>query len=246
MTYEIVYGILNYNRSASVVNKIIDKLDNRKIVVATNNPDRLPSTSTIMLPDNSTVAIGKNLILNKYKQETNPDVVKICFIVEDDVQIVDSTVFEKYARMMIDYNLPLVMYGYHGNRNKVLNRIHNPIIVIYTPEGELYVNRMFCFAVSGFRIEESMVMFDERLKSMEGDFYVHDLKVSGKYPFSGFHLDIKESWKCFVREDIPSTRKKTQEMLEDDATIRGIREVPLDNNADAFFDYVIASQANRV
>jgi hypothetical protein len=236
---KVLYGILNWKRRIGSIRKIKKKLPG-DIVVCTDDPSFWKRTETIEAVPS--VAASKNLIL-KQAITGNYD---YCFIIEDDLIPRNSNVFFKYMMLMNYSATDVIMYGFgSGMSNRVLDGKPNPILRIDDNRGnKIILNRKTCSACMGFRVNRDMIMFDERLDVMETDLLMHDHVKAGKYPTGyGFWFDLDESWTQFRQlkegqNPFPSLRKRTQEAINKDVSVRGNDLPTAASNADAVINYV--------
>jgi len=117
---KIGLGIITCNREdffkkcyKSVPNKMID------VLVAVNDGDKLngkyPKAHLIEHDSNMSVGISKN---DAFKYLLEQDCEHI-FLIEDDIIIKNPAVFRQYINAANETGLYHLMYGYHGNANKV-------------------------------------------------------------------------------------------------------------------------------
>jgi hypothetical protein len=228
MADKILYAFINYFEDrADNVKKAIQKVANNKedILVITKCLDTFGTWKALNIDNN--VAISRNFVL-KYAKEHG---YNYCFIIDDDVKILDKFIFKLYVNLMNKYKLPFVMYGFH-NQNRVLGFRPNPAIIAKVSAGETACfSRFACNGVIGFKINEDLELFNEKLQILELQEYCNRHVKNKKIPFFGFFFDINESWKYFERHHCSTSRSKTQPQIESD-----IKEIGgafnLDNNAD--------------
>lgn len=230
---DICFGILNWNRDIPT-NTIINKIPSmfyKDIVLCTNQNSTSKSLKTIEATEN--VAASKNKIL-KYALDNG---YKYCFIIEDDLKILDNTIFDKYISLLNDFDLNLVMYGFN-KRSLVLDEKPNPSMLIRVSENKtIAVTRFPCGGCMCFRVFSGMTLFDERLLVSENDMLTVQMKKDGNSKYNGFFLDWENSWNYFKRLDVGRSRKKTAEYFNNDNAIIG--KVSLDSDADGFLNSII-------
>lgn len=238
----VCYGILNYNRKLE--NDYFNLIPfTNDIVVCTNN-DSLnqiyPNIKTIKA--NPSCAISKNLIL-KYAVENNYD---YCFIIEDDLKILDFNVFQMYIDLSETYNCAMLFYGFHGNvnKNKLRCGIFNPSVIIKIDNNRtIFVNRNVGGGLMCFRLSEKMTMYDEKLQFFENEYLAYDMSISKEIPFNGFFIDVFESYNYFSRFDLPTVRVKDQKYGLDDLKLRNKIQYHL--HLTDFCNYIIDVSSNN-
>jgi len=231
---KVLYAILNYKRFDKQMIKSLNKISNEDVIICTDDETRWKKRQCISIED--TVAKSKNKIL-KYALEKEYD---FCFIIEDDVLIKDKTIFFEYINLMEKFDLNFVMYGFHNNYNKVLNERINPCMLISMKNrGSICINRFPCSALIGFRIFEDMTYFDERLKAMEHEFWLEDLKVQGNYPFTGFIFDTYNSWEKIKKIPFERVKNITQKDIIEAKKTRNVESVSLQSDGDSVINYIV-------
>ena len=121
------------------------------------------------------------------------------FLVQDDIKYTED-VFEKYIDILETYEIACSFYGFYKTYNRLFNGKANPIACLKIADDE-YVNLIrkpvesfICFDL--FKIPED-VKFNENLKSLEFDFFLHELSKKGIMKLKGFYIDIFNSWEYF-------------------------------------------------
>jgi len=237
------YGILNYNRPIPY-NGIINKIPiqgQKDIILCTNNTEKLKDyengkVNFKVINIESNVAKCKNAML-KYALENG---YNYCFLIEDDIKIIENNVFNGYIYLLECYDYAVTMFGYGSeNKNKVIGNKNNPAVIIKLENNKyIFSNRQPCSSFMVFKLTEDMVFFDERLEMLETEFLTKDLKKKGKIPFNGFFIDLPESWKYFMKTTDVTVRIKNNDLIKQDLQVRG-GGISWDNNGDAFFEHII-------
>jgi len=229
---KILFGILNWNRPSNNVKKLLNKVGTHDKLVVTDKPGEFKVQTIVAKPN---IAASKNLILNHAIQLR----YDYCFIIEDDVKVVDNTSFEKYINLMEFFNLNFVMYGFDGT-NTVLKSKPNPALTLTSPttNNTFLVNRFPCSSVMGFKVSADMVLFDERLQMLETEYYALDSFKRKLIPFNGFYFDLNNSWNYFSRTDDVKLRQKTNDLVRIDVDTRK-EKIDVSNNIDEVMTYVI-------
>lgn len=226
----VLFGILNYNRSTKNVDKIIQRLPVQKkdVMVVSNNQGEN------YVPVGKNVAESKNKILLEAQKRN----VGYCFILEDDILATDTFIFKAYISLMDRFGLNVIMYGY-DNANRVLNGKINPCMILKLLDGqEIYLNRNVCSSVMAFKMYTDMVLFDERLNCLETEFLLTDMVARGKYPFNGFFIDIPNSVGYFRKLEKERVKDKSIEAIQKDIQTRG-EKINLHTNADDVINYFL-------
>jgi hypothetical protein len=236
---DVLFGVLNWDRDPVEVRKRMKVLPGpeRDKVVCTNQVDKWKEIgfNGRLIEADESVAKSKNLILKSLDNSQ-----KFCFIIEDDVIITNANVITKYRKLMNDFDLNFMCYGYHNHMNRVLDMKPNPCIIMNDGTGrEHYFHRSACAAFQVFRNIEYITYYDERLTCLESEFMISDFVKNKDIPFNGFLQDIPESWKYFDRpEGMERVRQKNQQKINEDINIRKTK-IQLDNSADAVMKFIM-------
>jgi hypothetical protein len=228
-----LYAILNWSEDRiSNVKKLTSKFSNKPLVVATRFAKEY-KTNTIELTTEN-VAASKNKIL-KYAQEKKVD---YCFIIEDDMEVNDLFAFDLYIGLMRKYKLGFTMYGYGNSVNKVLENRPNPALMLKVSNSEtVYITRFCCSSIMGFRISDSVLLFNEEMHGLETENLCKTASEFKQIPFNGFFFDISESWKYFSRFQSKTSRIKDNTLMQQDLTKIG-GPISLERNADLLIEYI--------
>jgi hypothetical protein len=234
-----VYGILNWNRKCD---HLLDFFKDDEIILCTNNPIKEDCKYSTIVADQN-VAKCKNDIIKKAK-DLNADFL---FIVEDDVIINDKIVFEKYIKLMQEYELGVVYYGYDGT-NTILNGIPNPSLIIKLNDDgkELFINRYICSSIVGIDLNNNKELFNENLLTLEHEEYFSKCAKNKIIEFEGFFFDIEQSWIYFDRIDCAKERIQTVELAkQDNAYLKedGFK-ITYETNADKLLNYLAEKYNN--
>lgn len=233
---KVLYGILNWKRFHKDMVKSFSKLQNEDVVICTDDQSRWNEKLFNFIEADESIAVSKNRIL-KYALDNG---YSHCFIIEDDVNIKDKSIFLEYMQVMERFDLNVMMYGFHNKINKVLNDKINPCMLISMENQTPYcINRFPCSGLILYRIFEDMTLFDERLKVMEHDFLLKDMVDQDNYPFQGFIFDVYNSWKRIKKIPVETVKKMDQEAILHDKEVRNVTELSMSNNGDEVIQYVI-------
>lgn len=233
---KVLYGVLNWKRFDKQMAKSLSKIQNEDIVICTDDKTRWNQNLYKFIDADESLAISKNNIL-KYALDNG---YTHCVIIEDDVFIVDKTVFLEYMHQMEKFDLNIMMYGYHGKANKVLdNRVNPCLLITIKNETPICINRFPTSEVIIYRIFEDMTYFDERLHSLEHDFIMRDMIDQNNYDFSGFIFDIHNSWKKFKRIPLKRIKKVDPKTIIHDKELRNVKEMNMSTNGDEVIHYIV-------
>jgi hypothetical protein len=237
----VLFAILNWDRNPGTIRKFAKKLPckEEELLICTNMPDKWANFKGKLIEADPSVAKSKNLILDQVDGHTH------CFIIEDDVKIVKTGAFSKYVKLMDDYDLGMVCYGY-DKTNLVLDEKPNPAMIVNDGRGrELFVNRTACSSIIGIATSDpDHPRFDESLKMLETEFLAVDMVEAGKNPFRGFIFDVKGSWEHFDRLDFSRVREKTPELAQEDVKTRG-GQISLEGSADVVLKYILEKRPKK-
>lgn len=228
---KIIYSILNWNRNVEPTLYSLPKADN--VILCSNSNVHYDNIYHILADSN--VAKSKNNIIKKAK-ELQGDYL---FIIEDDIKILNTEIFNLYISKMQEYNLGVIFYGYGGKLNRALNK-PNPIFKIKVGEDrEEWINR---YPVSSFCCIDlnNDILFNESMLLLEFDVYIYSCYKANKIPFNGFYFDIPNSYNYLERLSCDTERVKTQEIIQKDKILLKSEniELKLDSNADPLVDYL--------
>ena len=211
---KIMFAVLSWNNDFTKTLESI-KTSPENIIVCHNTNRSLAGTGYVTMAADSSVAKAKNSIINRAR-ELGADKL---FILEDDIEVIDMSIFDKYISIMDILNQGVIFYGYNSTReNRVYNMPNPSLIVRISPTfGELYFNRFIVTSCLGFDLAKNPLLFDEDLKLLEITEYLQRCSDNGVIRTgNGFHVDIPESWKFFNRIEVPNKRNKTPQMVQED------------------------------
>jgi hypothetical protein len=141
-------------------------------------------------------SIKKNQILKQAKEEK----IDVVFIKQNDLEIIDNSIIDKYLDLIDKYKTPFVMYGFYDKVNCLFNGNPNPNVIVKLNEKNdiIYINRIITKGFIGIDIRNNSELFDENLKIYDTEEYVYRLISQKIMPFEyGFFIDVFESWKFF-------------------------------------------------
>ena len=235
-----MFGILSWNNDFS---KTINSLntDFKNIIVCTNICVEI-NKNYHCIEAVPSVAASKNRIIAKAR-ELKADKL---FILEDDIEVLDMLIFDKYVAIMDILNQGVLFYGYNSNTGMNNNKVYglpNPGIIIKINDsfGELYFNRFITTSCIGFDLAKNPLLFDEELQLLEVTEYLQRCSDNGIVKTgNGFHVDYPESWKYFKRVEVSNHRVKTQQMLDADRQILQKKniQIKIDMIVDKLADYL--------
>ena len=232
-----IYGILSWNNDfAKTVGSL--KTSPENIIVCTNVAVETSKNYNVIVADPS-VAKSKNSIINRAR-ELGADKL---FILEDDIEVVDMSIFDKYISLMDVLNQGIIFYGYNSTRENRVYNMPNPSLIIRIGDtfGEMYFNRFIVTSCIGFDLVKNPLLFDEELKLLEITEYLQRCSDNGVIKTgNGFYADFPESWKFFNRIEVPNKRIKNQQMLHDDQVNLQKKKIQLklDMVVDKLVDYL--------
>lgn len=198
---KLFYGFLNYRSD----------FDNTRAILESVKPEKedhlvlVKSKSTLNFNDNKNYSVeladqSVPKCYNKLIEAAKAAGSDYCFLISDDLEIADTSVFEKYAELADKYNQTVVMFPYNRPLNVALSKFPNPISRIKTTDDEtLDITRFPDSDFMCIKISDNMVKFDERLDALYLDFFINDnVKAGGVHNF-GFFIDIHDSFKYIKR-----------------------------------------------
>lgn len=151
---------------------------------------------------NLPVAIAKNTLIRKMRENEEN---KYIFILDDDIEIADNTVFEKYIDTATVTGLwGCLSYGGHGHPNRTSEGIvaqsdsieYDGVII------DIYTNAVSAFTLYHRNIFREIGFFDERfVNTVEYVDHYCQQYVKGIAPPFWCFPDIHESWKYITDID---------------------------------------------
>ena len=119
MEDKIGIGIVTCNRPDFLM-KLLDSIKYRNdlelVIVNDGNPVELPGYNYYVLQNEHNLGVGKSK--NKAMQHLLDKGCEYIFIVEDDMVILDDTIFEQYIDAYKKTGIHHFMFAYHGPANK--------------------------------------------------------------------------------------------------------------------------------
>jgi len=214
-------GILNWNRDLINVLNSLKNINNTDIIICTNNVSKYITSNNNLLYNvieaSKKITTSKNNIIKKARELG----YNYLFILEDDVIVKDTNVFNLYIEKMREYNLGYIYYGFHHDNNRLLGVKPNPSVEIRIDDFKKEIfTRFACSAVVGINLDTNNNLFDEDLWVIDLDEYIYRChKNNNLSPFSaGFNIDINNSWNYFEYDSSVkgSERFKSQELADMD------------------------------
>ena len=232
MKEKIGLGIITYNREA-FFEKCISSIPKDKVDELVIVNDGSPYTDlithnihTIQHYTNKGVGVSKNDAM-RYLLEKGCTHI---FLIEDDIAIKDSNVFEAYINTAKATGLWHLMFGYHGPANKA-GKQNTPRVVIDYGDGiQVALNHhcvgAFCYYHKG--VLKNIGLMDEKfLNAFEHVEHTHQIIKAGLLPAFWWFPDIADSCK-YLDE---------QACSEDNSSIRPRPDWR--SNIEKAFDYYI-------
>lgn len=228
---KIIYSILNWNRNIEPTLYSLPKSND--IIICSNSNVNYDNIYHISAESN--VAASKNKIIQKAK-ELNGDYL---FIIEDDIKILNTEIFNLYISKLEEHNLGVIFYGYGNKLNTALNK-PNPLFKIKVGENrEEWFNRYPVSSLVCINLHNN-ISFDETLLLLEFDVYMYEAFKNKNIPFNGFYFEVPNSYDYIEKLNYPTERIKTQELIQKDKNILKQKniELKLDGNADPIVNYL--------
>ena len=149
------------------------------------------------------VAVAKNKGLKFLLDQGCNDV----FLIEDDVEIIDKTIFEKYIETAQKTGLKHLNFALHGDSNLNERGSPTPRRVITYPDGtklSLYNNLLGAFSYYHRDVLETVGLMDETFfNSMDHVGNSYDIIKAGFHPPFRYFADIFESEK-YLKDILPA------------------------------------------
>jgi hypothetical protein len=203
---------------------------------------QLDLTENISFFDTNNVSISKirNIALSTCVQSS----IRYCIMIEDDIEIIDESIFGKYLELMSKFELHLAFYPFGGDANRVFNHPNYNLVISKSENSTLshYICTCAkpCSHILIIDCNKNTCEFDENLKYFElRDFMVKCFKNSN-VPFIGMFFDVPESYKYIntikstkIREIVPKEISNEQQKLVD----AGRWEWPAETNISNLLKY---------
>jgi hypothetical protein len=242
---KIFYGFINFRRSFDNTRKTLESLN------ITNKEDHLILSKTTGLGDfndkekynfkvgDKSLPICFNTIL-KAAKDAGSD---YCFLIADDVEVKDTSVFQKYIDLSQKFEQDVVFYPYNRNLNVALDKFPNPIARIKIGAEEFIDIQRFpdsdfmCVKISA---DEPMPpLFDERLEALYLDYFINDCVKMGKVKSFGFFLDIHNSHEYLGRTQDKTIKEVfTDVQVQKDTQAREGEQLALSNDLDSVVNHI--------
>lgn len=155
------------------------------------------------------IAKCKNNIIRKAKELKYDYVV----IIEDDIEVKDTSIIDMYITYLKVLNCGIMMYGFGGKMNKALSQ-PNPAIRFKVKDNYYIFNRYICSSFICIDLSKD-ILFNEDLLVYEMDYLMHKLIEDKIYPFDfGFFIDVYESWN-YLNKVNKTTRRNHKDIKHD-------------------------------
>lgn len=234
---KIAYGILNWNNDCEETLESLKTVPVTDIYVCTNMKDIYKPYGVTVMEADMNVSRCRNMLLDRAVS----DKYEYMFMLEDDIVVVDMSIFDRYVQIMKWLDQGFIMYGYNGVENRVYNK-PNPAVIIRLDEvNELYFNRTPTTSCLGFDLVRNILRFDTDYVMTELGDYLQRCSDAGVFKTgNGFYADAVKSYECFRRVDVKHKRMKSQELLNYDRKIMGEKKVEfkMELNLDKLIAYL--------
>jgi hypothetical protein len=238
-------AVLNYGRKQSDFSWFKD-LDNDSdqdliTIFATNGKANLMCDINIDITGMN-VAQSRNAII----EICNVNGIKNLHLVDDDIEIIDASIFDKYEHVSKLLEIPYVNNGFTNSVNDVAG-LHNPRLKCklgrYSDlDFSVLFNAHHPNGYSYYNLEEiGTYKYDEQLNCLEDNMYLFTLVRDKKIPFFNFFVDIEKSWTYINNVDKGSIRTITDDIvLKDQQHLESVGyKWEHFNNVDAVIEYII-------
>lgn len=201
---KIGVGIVTYNRPEllkKLLNSIRDRNDIDLIIVNDGDPIELPGYNFYVHQNETNLGVGKskNKAL-KYLLEKGCEHI---FLIEDDIYIIDSSVFERYIEASKVSGIQHFNYSQHGLMNKRWEQRAYPDVVpnprFIMDYGSLriplYPHCVGAFSYYSRKCLEKVGLIDERyFNACEHVDHTLEIIKAGMHPPFWYFADIDNSW----------------------------------------------------
>jgi glutathione peroxidase-family protein len=236
MKQKILYTLIHSDSENLIpIKKNISKLSlERDIAVITDVSENWNDRIHVILRE---PGISEYATFNKALKYAKDNGYEYCFFIKDCLQIENIGVFEKYIHLSQQLDLGVVMYGFGGYDNRVINKLPNPCLKLKYQEQEFTVIRFPSDNFILFKIDENMELYDENLKALGLEFILFELQKKNEIPFLGFYFDINESWKNF--KEIKIAPPKNIEDVKHDIEYKK-EQIVLESNPDILMNFIVS------
>lgn len=154
----------------------------------------------MMVSENSIIFhINKDTDINKIIDEyQSKKEHRYLFLENEDIEILNVDVFQKYIELMEKLNIPVAFYGFYKLSNRLFNGKPNPIINVKINDDRVAVNRTATEGLICIDLEKiGDTRFNTKYKNARLQIFLYELSVKNLIPFYGLYFDIKDSYKYF-------------------------------------------------
>jgi hypothetical protein len=238
-------AVLNYGRKHSDFSWFKDLVNDSVcdlFTIFATNDNTNPMCDINIDISGMNVAQSRNAIIEMCKVNG----IKHLHLVDDDIEIIDTSIFDKYEHLSRVLDIPYVNNGYTNSVNDV-SGMHNPRLKCklgrYSDLDFLILfNAHHPNGYSYYNLDEiGEYKYDENLNCLEDNMYLFTLVNAKKIPFFNFFVDIEESWKYINIVDTGSVRTITDEIVFKDQ--QHLESVGYKwehfNSVDAVIEYII-------
>jgi hypothetical protein len=211
-------------------------------ILATNAVGSLPYGDVRIDISGMNVAQSRNAIMDVCRVNQ----IDHLHMVDDDIEIIDTSIFDKYEQLSEILEIPYINNGYSNVVNDVAGR-HNPRMKCklgrYTEmEHAVIFNAHHQNGYSYYNLSElDGYTYDENINCMEDNMFIFKLIDGGKVPFFNFFADIEKSWEYINITDNSTIRQITNESVYADQEYlkgNGYKWEHF-NDVDAVIEYII-------
>ncbi len=174
----------------------------------------------------------------------------------DSVLLIDDTLTPRdalfalaYEDLSERYGYSVMFYGYSRSTNCVLGIKPNPGILLRASASEvLHVAQFPANSFIFIDRRRNKLAFDETLKRLYLDEFLHRSAAQKLIPFNGFYLDASASWTMFEEKLVNRTTEQLKQELDEtrlerDSLSKRKISINTDNNVNMFIQYVQAKLA---
>ena len=181
----------------------------------------------------------RNKLINNVKKDN----YNYLFLVDETVKVKDDKVYNDYISLMKRYNLSISFYGFGANMNRIFNNKPNPIseIIINERVPKVVLNRYACDSFICIDLTKNKTIFDENLKCLGFEHFLHESSKNKGIPFHGFFFDIENSYNRFEQIGKRPTIDKQTYVTDMEYLKKIEKPLELDSNIDNVVNYIFDS-----
>jgi len=246
------FAFLNFGRALTAVvetaGKLAIKFPYAHFIIASNKTkddiDKIvgekSSYTYINIDKSPSVAFGKNAIL-RHADEMH---YKRLFIIEDDVLIDDTSVFNDYNTILEQYKLGMMFFGFGSQTNHVFHKCNPRLVFSADNQQTIMWNSIPCGALQLFNLEINKELYNPELRYNDLKEYLVRLKGKNLLPFLGIYIDVHDSYHRIHTVSMPSCRAKNQmeAMIEAEALRRAGFQYAAEGSVDKIIEFVKSHQ----